>query len=134
MTESLGTGTSRFGWHAKLRKADDFSSVFRFCRTHRQCQVKGICLELWARPNNLGRARLGMIVGKRILKLAVARNRSRRIIREAFRQLQAELHGLDVVVRLINLPQPGQLGRECASLLKALTGCSKTQPAPESTA
>lgn len=69
-----------------------------------------------------------MVVGKRILRLAVARNRTRRILREAFRQMQVELQGLDVVARLMKLPQPGQLERECASLLQALVACNEPPP------
>jgi len=118
VTDAMNSqGSLGFGWDAKLRKADDFSSVFRFCRRQRQHAFRRTCLELLVRPNDLGQARLGLVVAKRILKLAVARNRTRRVIREAFRQKQHELAGLDLVFRLIEFPQPGQLGRECESLL-----------------
>ncbi len=43
-------------------------------------------------------ARLGIVVAKKNVRLAVARNRLKRIVRESFRQQQDSLQGLDVVV------------------------------------
>lgn len=43
-------------------------------------------------------ARLGIVVAKRNVKLAVARNRIKRLVRETFRQQQQRLDGLDIVV------------------------------------
>ena len=51
-------------------------------------------------PNGLDRARLGMIVPKKIVPLAVGRNRIRRLLREWFRLRQQELSGLDVIAQL----------------------------------
>jgi len=42
--------------------------------------------------------RLGLIVGKRVAKSAVTRNRIKRIIRESFRFNQRQLNGVDVIV------------------------------------
>lgn len=39
-----------------------------------------------------------MIVGKRVAKLAVTRNRIKRVVRESFRANQALLQGFDIVV------------------------------------
>jgi ribonuclease P protein component len=50
------------------------------------------------RSNKLQPARLGLAVSKKNCKLAVARNRLKRIVRESFRQHQAELTGIDIVV------------------------------------
>ena len=50
------------------------------------------------RPNELGEARLGLAIAKKNCRLAVARNRLKRIIRESFRTHQASLGGLDIVV------------------------------------
>ena len=49
-------------------------------------------------PNNY--ARLGMIIGKRYCRLAVDRNRIKRLIRERFRRDQAQLGSSDIVVML----------------------------------
>ncbi len=84
-----------FGWDKKLRKTDDFSSVFRFKRVQR-----GAHLDILFRHNDLPYARLGLIVAKKILSRAVDRNRFRRVLREAFRLSQPELGGMDVVIRL----------------------------------
>lgn len=43
-------------------------------------------------------ARLGIVVGKRNVKLAVDRNKLKRVIREFFRHEQELLAGMDVVV------------------------------------
>ena len=53
---------------------------------------------LLALENGLSQGRLGFVLPKRRLRLAVARNRVKRIIRESFRHHQATLAGLDIVV------------------------------------
>lgn len=78
-----------------MRKTDEFSSVFRF-----RCARGGAGLDVLVAPNQLEYARLGMIVPKKIIATAVGRNRIKRLLREAFRQRQATLAGLDVVARL----------------------------------
>jgi len=45
-------------------------------------------------------SRLGLIVAGKIERLAVRRNRVKRILREVFRARQQEWAGLDMVVRL----------------------------------
>lgn len=56
-------------------------------------------LRLAARENELEMARLGLIVGKRMLRRAVDRNRAKRVIRESFRQAGG-LPTMDIVVRV----------------------------------
>jgi ribonuclease P protein component len=84
-----------FGWECKLRKTDEFSSVFRFRRAQR-----GTRLDIFFRQNDLGFSRLGLVVPKRVLSRAVDRNRAKRVIRELFRLHRHELGNLDVVVRV----------------------------------
>ena len=43
-------------------------------------------------------ARLGIVVAKRCVHLAVDRNKIKRLIRELFRQQHQQMQGLDVVV------------------------------------
>ena len=50
------------------------------------------------RPNDKAYARVGLIVGKRVVNSAVARNRIRRIIRDSFRFHHDKLVGWDIVV------------------------------------
>ena len=47
-------------------------------------------------------ARLGLAVSKKHCRQATGRNRIKRVVRESFRQNQAEIAGLDIVV--INQP------------------------------
>jgi ribonuclease P protein component len=68
--------------HAKLLKASDYNYVFdkAFRSSDRYFTVL-------ARPNKLLYARLGLAFTKKRVKLAVARNRLKRISRESFRLL-----------------------------------------------
>ncbi len=51
-------------------------------------------------PNNLGQARLGLIIAKRFAPHAVTRNTIKRVIREGFRVRQHQLPARDYVFRL----------------------------------
>ncbi|HJY07945.1 MAG TPA: ribonuclease P protein component [Bryobacteraceae bacterium] len=62
--------------------------------------VRTAGLALYRRNNDLDCARLALIVPKKLIPTAVARNRIRRLTREAFRLHQAHLSGLDCVVRV----------------------------------
>jgi ribonuclease P protein component len=84
-----------FGRQKKMRKTDEFSSVFRF-----RCIRSSAGIDLLAAPNGLDYSRLGMIVPKKVLATAIARNRVKRLIRESFRLNQTALAGLDVVARI----------------------------------
>lgn len=52
-----------------------------------------------SRPNGLGHPRLGMVAGRKALRRAVDRNRSKRLLREAFRAAHKALPALDIVVQ-----------------------------------
>lgn len=55
-------------------------------------------LTMLYKQNNHLYGRLGIVVGKRVAKKAVSRNRIKRVIRESFRYQQDKLTGIDVVV------------------------------------
>ncbi|BEV72634.1 hypothetical protein THUN1379_21160 [Paludibacterium sp. THUN1379] len=55
--------------------------------------------QVFARPNDLGHPRLGLVVGKKVAKRAVRRNYIKRTVREWFRLNQHQLGGMDFVVR-----------------------------------
>jgi len=61
---------------------------------------------------NTGRetARLGLAIPRKHVKLAVARNRLKRLVRESFRQHQHALSGIDLVVTLRR--DPSGLGNQ----------------------
>ena len=77
----------------RLKRDADFA---RLLKEGRRLTEKGIVL--YALPNGLGFARLGLRVAKRI-KPAVRRNYLKRCVREVFRRwLKRVLVGLDIVV------------------------------------
>lgn len=85
-----------FGRARRLRLKREFDQVLR----SPELRLRRRTLWAAARPNGAASARLGLIVGKRVLKCAVDRNRAKRLIRESFRQ-RVDMPAVDVVVRLI---------------------------------
>lgn len=85
-----------FPRQSRLLKTDEYSSVFNF-----RCGQNGNFLRVYAKPNSMGGARLGIVVGKRELRTAVARNLAKRTIREVFRIHRHQLPALDIIVRIM---------------------------------
>ncbi len=77
----------------KLTKTDEFSSVFNFRR-----RLYSVHLVLNLKPNDLGFARVGFVIGKKTAKSAVARNYMRRVLREFFRLHHAKIGAFDLVI------------------------------------
>lgn len=78
----------------RLLTPAQFQAVFQdapFRASHQQ-------LLILSRPNGLPQARLGLVIAKKHIRLAVGRNRVKRLIRESFRHRQQQLAGLDVIV------------------------------------
>ncbi|MFT6101922.1 MAG: ribonuclease P protein component [Candidatus Endobugula sp.] len=78
----------------RLLNAADFSNVFSdppFRASHQHCLIL-------AKPNNLHCDRLGLVIAKKNVRLAVHRNRIKRIIRESFRHLPRQKQGIDAIV------------------------------------
>lgn len=61
-------------------------------------KVPGKNLLLLARNNDLDHPRLGLVIGKKSVKLSVERNRLKRLMRESFRLHQDLLAGWDIVI------------------------------------
>jgi len=59
--------------------------------------------------NRMLGARLGLIVGKRTIAQAHARNRVKRIIRDRFRRSLKTLGNIDLVVRVVENPSAGEV-------------------------
>ncbi|THF62032.1 ribonuclease P protein component [Pseudothauera rhizosphaerae] len=79
----------------RLRKTDEYSSVFAFRRA-----LKGRWFIVHYRPNGLDSARLGVVVAKKLARRASLRNLLKRIVRENFRKMRAGLPACDLIVRL----------------------------------
>jgi ribonuclease P protein component len=119
LTSSQG---NRFTKDNRLLEAAAFGRVFDRATRSRDALFTVLC-----RRNKQSEARLGLAISKKHCRKATARNRIKRIIRESFRQQQALLAGLDVVV----INQPGATratSREISdSLDKHWQRCSKAK-------
>ena len=79
---------------SRLLNSHDFKCVFEdavYKVSHRHCLIL-------ARPNELDHPRLGLVIAKKNIRLAVQRNRVKRSIRETFRLKQHKLPNIDAIV------------------------------------
>lgn len=88
--------------------------------------MRGTCVDIHIRPNDLAHARLGLIVSRRVAPHATSRNRYKRLMREAFRLRQQELGNLDVVARLKSACPFDQFKDEFARLLHGCRASNRT--------
>jgi ribonuclease P protein component len=77
----------------RLLNAKEFKAVFQSAKKRTTPY-----LAVFSKTNNLGYARLGLIVAKRNVRYAHERNLIKRIIRESFRLNQSVLCEVDLVV------------------------------------
>ena len=92
-----GAGAKRkagFGKEKRIRSSAEFLALLRG-GTRRN--LSGFTIFFLTRA--AGTARLGVVISRKHAALATERNRIKRCIREAFRQVQHELGALDVLVR-----------------------------------
>ena len=119
LTNSQG---KRFTKDNRLLDAAAYGRVFDRATRSRDKLFTVLC-----RRNKQSIARLGLAISKKHCRRATARNRIKRIIRESFRQQQALLSGLDVVV----INQPGAVMASNQELVDSLAAhwqrCSKAQ-------
>lgn len=85
---------SRFQKDKRLLGADDYSRVF----DEPDARASHRHLLLLARNNEGDRHRLGLVIAKKNVKLAVERNRIKRVTREFFRQLPESEPHMDVIL------------------------------------
>jgi ribonuclease P protein component len=91
---SNGGATFSFSRARRLDGPHAYAAVFAY-----KCWASGQWFQIYARPNGAEGARLGVVVSKRVMKKAVARNYYKRLARDVFRHECARLPGLDFVVR-----------------------------------
>lgn len=94
MTDSAARVNLDFSRHKRLLIPRQFKAVF----DSPDGKIPGKSVLILARQNGLDHPRIGMVIGKKSVKLSVERNRLKRQIRESFRLHQAKLCGWDIVV------------------------------------
>jgi ribonuclease P protein component len=81
--------------HERLRTKAEYERVLT-----RKCSARGKHLIVYGCENEVGHPRLGRVVGKRWGN-AVARNRYRRWLREAFRRNKSSIPAIDIVAMIV---------------------------------
>jgi len=88
-----GSSLYRLQKDRRLLNAAAYGRVFKKATRSRDKWFTVLC-----RENNKDIARLGLAISKKHCRQATGRNRIKRVVRESFRQHQADLAGLDIVV------------------------------------
>lgn len=103
-----------YGFPRKLRllNAGDFRHVFE------NTQAKAYCpgFLLLAAPGSREETRLGFVISKKHVRLAVQRNRFKRLFRESFRLQQQALPPVDIIVLAIKGARHTQPEDVCSAL------------------
>jgi ribonuclease P protein component len=99
-----------FGKNRRLLKSSDYTEVF----DNNSVRVAHPNLLILSEPNGTETSRLGLVIGKKNVPTAVARNRIKRVVRECFR-----LTPLPVPVDIVFLARK-DLGKLSATELAAL--------------
>ena len=119
-----------FGREKRLLTPRQFTAVF----DSPSGKVPGKHVLLLARNNDLEHSRLGLVIGKKSVKLSVERNRIKRVVRETFRLNQDDLVGWDIVIvarkGLGDLDNP-ELIQQFGKLWKRL---ARSRPVPQAAA
>jgi len=88
-----------FGRSARLLEPEDFATALR-----KKPVARGAFVSLHVARDRATPARLGVIVPKRLLKRAVSRNTTKRVLRECFRLRRGSLVSGKYVLRLTKSP------------------------------
>ena len=112
----------RFRRRNRLLEASAFDRVFK-----QAARSRDRMFTVLYRDNGGLEARLGLAISRKNCKLAVGRNRLKRLVRESFRRHGPELAGLDIVV--MNKPDAQRAGNKAlfASLERHWQKCRAAQ-------
>lgn len=92
----MSSAKATFSQYERLREPSQFKRVFNEGEL-----IKGGIFDFYILANGLENSRLGISAPKRRQKLATARNRMKRLIREAFRRRKTEIRtAVDIVALL----------------------------------
>lgn len=83
----------QFGKSSRLLKPAEYKNIFS-----QPVRSADKYFTVLAKNNQMHEARLGLAVSKKNVRLAVQRNRLKRLSRESFRNHKTQLAGLDLVV------------------------------------
>ncbi|UTW05934.1 ribonuclease P protein component [Pseudomonas benzenivorans] len=119
-----------FGREKRLLTPRQFKAVF----DSPSGKAPGKNVLLLARNNDSDHPRLGLVIGKKSVKLSVERNRLKRQIRESFRLNQDKLAGWDIVVvarKGLGDLQNAELAQQFGKLWQRL---ARNKPGPQANA
>ena len=127
------SGSKQFRPANRLKIKADFDYVF--ARPNRRCSqgpLQAIFKETKSTDSEPAPLvpRLGLVIAKRHLPLAVQRNRVKRLVREGFRASQTQLPPLDIVVRLARAPESEVSAGDVAALFGKMLRSEINRSAP----
>ena len=111
-----GVAAEGFPRSARLTRSRDFERVLR----RPDLRLRSGPLRLQAVFTRMHSARLGLVVGRKAINRAPARNRVKRIIREHFRRRRGTLTGVDTVIRVVGPVTRADLHRQLDRLFADL--------------
>ncbi|MDX1901600.1 MAG: ribonuclease P protein component [Gammaproteobacteria bacterium] len=85
--------SNRFTRYQRLSAKADFKNIF----SQPQKTAEKNLLALW-KTNTYPLSRIGIVVGKKVSRSAVVRNRIKRVVRESYRLSNVRQHHIDIVV------------------------------------
>lgn len=92
-----------FPRHRRLLNAGDYRRVFE----QAEFKVSDQHVLILARPSLHDHSRLGLVIAKKGIKLAVHRNRVKRIVRDSFRSLCSPTNEFPVALDIVILSRKG---------------------------
>jgi ribonuclease P protein component len=107
---------------AKILKAGEYAAVFKSGKL-----ARGKHWQIIAKPLESSKSRLGLAISKKVHRLAVDRNRFKRIARETFRLNSQHLESWDFVV-MARRAKPAKNPVLSAELLTLFKKATESQP------